>query len=168
MLRRTVFAVVLTLSIWSVALCRAAEAQPPGKVYRIGVLSLTSFEGTTLATVTVQGLSKLGYVVGRNIIVEDKFADGHADRLPALAAEHVRVNVDVIVAGHTSAVRGSRCDEHDSDRDVVCRRGSGQDRLRDQPGATRWHVTGVTAVARDLAPKTTIPQSLLQRADACQ
>ena len=98
----------LILSIWSTALSLAAEAQPPGKVYRIGVLSLTSFENTTLATVTMQGLSRLGYVVGRNIIVEDKFADGKVDRLPALAAELVRLNVDVIVAGHTSAVRAAR------------------------------------------------------------
>ena len=77
-------------------------------MYRIGVLSLTPFENTTLATVTTQGLSRLGYVVDRNVVVEDKFADGKVERLPALAAELVRLNVDVIVAGHTSALRAAR------------------------------------------------------------
>src|SRR4029453_12845185 len=95
--KKTIFALVLILSIWSTALSLAAEAQPAGKVYRIGVLSLTSFENTTLATVTIQGLSRHGYIVGRNIIVEDRFADGKVERLPALAADLVRLNVDVIV-----------------------------------------------------------------------
>ena len=118
--RRTVFALGLILGVWSMALSLAAEAQQAGKVYRIGVLSLTSFENTTLATVTIEGLGRLGYVVGRNIVVEDKFADGKMERLPALAAELVRLKVDVIVAGSTR--RGSRCSrrhDDDSDRHVI-------------------------------------------------
>src|SRR4030095_10848735 len=87
-LRKTVFAPMLILI--TLALSRAAEAQPAGKVYRIGVLSLTSFENTPLATVTIEGLSRLGYVVGRNIIVEDRFADGKVERLPARAAHRRR------------------------------------------------------------------------------
>src|SRR4030095_6443134 len=152
-LRKTVFALMLILI--TLALSRAAEAQPAGKVYRIGVLSLTSFENTTLATVTIEGLSRLGYVVGRNIIVEDRFADGKVERLPALAADLVRLNVDVIVAGHTSAVRAAR--DATTTMPIVMSF-IGEDPVKigfvtslARPGG---NVTGVTAVARDLAPKT--------------
>ena len=155
MLRRTVFALGLILSVWSMALSLAAEAQPAGKVYRIGVLSLTSFENTTLAAVTIEGLGRLGYVVGRNIVVEDKFADGKVERLPALAAELVRLKVDVIVAGHTSAIRAAR----DATTTIpIVMSFIGDDPVKNgfvtslaRPGG---NVTGVTAVARDLAPKT--------------
>ena len=154
MLRTRRFGLVVILSVWSALLSCVAEEQP-GKVHRIGVLSLTSFENTTLAVVTVEGLSKLGYVVGRNIIVEDRFADGKVERLPALAAELVRLKVDVIVAGHTSAVRAAR----DATSTIpIVMSFIGDDPVKigfvtnlARPGG---NVTGVTAVARDMAPKT--------------
>src|SRR5688572_1187841 len=150
-----VLALGVVLSVWSMALSLAAEAQQAGRVYRIGVLSLTSFENTTLAKVTIEGLVRLGYVVGRNIVVEDKFADGQAERLPALASELVRLNVDVIVAGHTSAIHAAR----DATTTIpIIMSFSGEDPVKRgfvtslaRPGG---NVTGVTAVARDLAPKT--------------
>jgi putative ABC transport system substrate-binding protein len=137
------------------ALSLAAEAQQAGRVYRIGVLSLTSFEDTTLAAVTIEGLGRLGYVVGRNLVVEDKFADGKMERLPALAAELVRLKVDVIVAGHTSAIRAAR----DATTTIpIVMSFIGDDPVKSgfvtslaRPGG---NITGVTAVARDLAPKT--------------
>jgi putative ABC transport system substrate-binding protein len=153
-LRKTVLALGLVLGVWSITLPLAGEAQQAGRVYRIGVLSLTSFENTTLATVTIEGLGRLGYVVGRNIVVEDKFADGKVERLPALAAELVRLNVDVIVAGHTSAIRAAR----DATTTIpIVMSFIGEDPVKGgvvtslaRPGG---NVTGVTAVARDLAPK---------------
>ena len=153
--RRTVFALVLILSVWSMALSLAAEAQQAARVYRIGILSLTSFEDTTLAAVTTEGLGRLGYVVGRNLVVEDKFADGKVERLPALAAELVRLKVDVIVAGHTSAIRAAR----DATTTIpIVMSFIGDDPVKSgfvtslaRPGG---NITGVTAVARDLAPKT--------------
>jgi len=80
----------------------AAEAQQPAKVYRIGLLggySPTSKEASHLWEGFFQGLRELGYVEGQNILVEGRFYGDHTDRLPALAAELVRLNVDVIVAG---------------------------------------------------------------------
>jgi putative ABC transport system substrate-binding protein len=78
-----------------------AEAQQPGKVYRIGLLSPTShglgIEGFH------EGLRALGYVEVRNVVVEYRSAEGRFDRLPALAAELVRIRVDVIVAVDTQA-----------------------------------------------------------------
>jgi putative ABC transport system substrate-binding protein len=137
------------------ALSLAAAAQQAGRVYRIGILSLTSFENTTLAAVTIEGLGRLGYVVGRNIVVEDKFADGKMERLPALAAELVRLKVDVIVAGSTVSVRAAR----DATTTIpIVMSFSGDDPVKSgfvtslsRPGG---NITGVTAFARDLAPKT--------------
>ena len=137
------------------ALSLAAEAQQAGRVHRIGVLSLTSFEDTTLAAVTIEGLVRRGYVVDRNLVVEDKFADGKLERLPALAVELVRLNVDVIVAGHRSAIRAAR----DATTTIpIVMSFIGDDPVKSgivsslaRPGG---NITGVTAVARDLAPKT--------------
>jgi putative tryptophan/tyrosine transport system substrate-binding protein len=75
----------------------AAEAQPTGKVYRIGYLSSNPPE-TFRVHVFRQALREFGWVEGRNIIVEYRSADGNLDRLPGLAAELVGLNVDVIVA----------------------------------------------------------------------
>jgi len=76
----------------------AAEAQAPAKVSRIGFLSGQS--PTDLARQLEafrQGLRELGYVEGRNIAIEFRFAEGQPERLPALAAELVRLKVDIIV-----------------------------------------------------------------------
>jgi putative tryptophan/tyrosine transport system substrate-binding protein len=52
-----------------------------------------------------QGLRDLGYVEGQNIVIEYRYAEGRAEQLPDLAAELVRLKVDVIVAGGTAAIR---------------------------------------------------------------
>jgi putative ABC transport system substrate-binding protein len=72
----------------------AAEAQQVKKVYRIGLLSAGS---PAPATNLLQGLVDLGYVEGRDFVMEYRFAEGQADRLPGLAADLVRAPVDVIV-----------------------------------------------------------------------
>ena len=75
-----------------------AEAQQPAKMPRIGYLALGSPAGNPLRTEAFrQGLRELGYVEGKNIIVEYRYAEGKFDRQPALAAELVRLKVDVIV-----------------------------------------------------------------------
>ena len=78
----------------------AAEAQQPGKVFRIGILAnvpLTDPEGAPLWGAFIQGLRELGYVEGRNITIERLSSEGKYERLPDLAAELVRLKVDVIV-----------------------------------------------------------------------
>ena len=77
-----------------------AEAQQAGKVYRIGVLGnvpLTDPEGARLWGALSQGLRDLGYVEGQNIRIEHLSSEGRNERLPGLAAELVRLKVDVIV-----------------------------------------------------------------------
>ena len=76
----------------------AAEAQAPAKVPRIGFLSPLSLSGDTRLESFLQGLRELGYVDGKTIAIEFRFAEGKPERLPALAAELVRLKVDVIVA----------------------------------------------------------------------
>src|SRR5712692_1525732 len=78
----------------------AAEAQAPAKVPRIGFLSARPpTDNPYFIESFRQGLRELGYVEGQNIAIEYRFAEGRPERLPALAAELVRLKVDVIVAG---------------------------------------------------------------------
>jgi putative tryptophan/tyrosine transport system substrate-binding protein len=80
----------------------AAEAQQPVKVARIGVLAPGSpTSSPQLREAFRQQLRELGYVEGQNIVIEYRWAEGRAERLPDLAAELVSLNVDVIVAGGT-------------------------------------------------------------------
>ena len=83
----------------------AARAQLTGKVYRIGYLSPGSATPGPLARHDAfqQGLRDLGYVEGKNIIIEYRFAEGKFDRLPGLAAELVELKVDLIVSVVTQA-----------------------------------------------------------------
>jgi putative ABC transport system substrate-binding protein len=94
--------IVVTLALALVTAPLAADAQPAAKVYRIGLLggySPTSKEASHLWEGFFQGLRELGYVEGQNILIEGRFYGDRNERLPALAAELVRLKVDVIVAG---------------------------------------------------------------------
>jgi putative tryptophan/tyrosine transport system substrate-binding protein len=80
----------------------AGEAQQPGKVPRVGFLGPRSrSDGTPYLDAFLQGLRELGWVEGQNIAIEYRFAEGRLDRLAALAAELVRLKVDVILAAST-------------------------------------------------------------------
>ena len=77
-----------------------AVAQPAGKVYRIGYIqTATPGEQAHLTRAFEDGLRELGWVEGRNVVFERRFAMGKQERLPELASELVRLNVDVIVTG---------------------------------------------------------------------
>ena len=80
----------------------AADGQPTGKVHRIGYLSGSSATAVLRFVEGFrQGLRDLGWVEGQNIVIDYRFAEGRFDRLPDLAAELVRLKVEVIVAGPT-------------------------------------------------------------------
>jgi putative tryptophan/tyrosine transport system substrate-binding protein len=88
------------------ALCLSAAAQQPKKIPRIGVLSGSSASTNTGRHEAFrQGLRGLGYVEGKNMIVEWRWADGKIANLPALAAELVRLKVDVIVTAGPQVTR---------------------------------------------------------------
>ena len=85
------------------------EAQQPTKIPLIGFLS-GSFPSTSPARREAfrQGLRELGYVEGKNIVIEQRYADGKFDRLPALAAELVRLKVDIIVTAGPQSTRPAK------------------------------------------------------------
>ncbi len=85
---------------------RSAPAQQPAKVARIGFLS-TGVAGTNIEAFR-QGLQELGHVVGHNIAIEYRWAAGRDDRLPDLAADLVRLKVDIIVSTSSSAARAAQ------------------------------------------------------------
>jgi putative ABC transport system substrate-binding protein len=83
-----------------------AEAQPSGKVFRIGILGtipLSEPGASRIWNGFFEGMRQLGYGEGQNIIIERRFSEGKYERLPVLAAELVRLQVDVIVAAAYAA-----------------------------------------------------------------
>src|SRR4051794_24373069 len=88
----------------------AAHAQQPAeRVYRVGYLSLSSrVPSVRFAEAFEDGLRRLGYRVGENITIEYRYANGQMERLPALAAELVRLGVDIIIAGSNPSAGGTK------------------------------------------------------------
>jgi putative ABC transport system substrate-binding protein len=99
MMERRTFLGALGLSVLAAPL--AAEAQP-GKAPRVGLLGLGSAESSPLFEALRQGLRERGWVEGQNIAFEDRTHVDHHSRLPDVAAELVRLKVDVIVTWGTS------------------------------------------------------------------
>jgi putative ABC transport system substrate-binding protein len=101
--------VAVSILAASLAVSLTADAQLTSKVHRIGYLS--SGSATTaphLREAFRQGLRELGWVEGQNIVIDYRRAEGRVDRLPDLAAELVRLKVDVIVAAGTTGVAAAK------------------------------------------------------------
>jgi putative ABC transport system substrate-binding protein len=105
----TALALIIMLALGVLVAPHAADAQAPKKVPRVGYLS---DESSSLGFATfeplAQGLRDLGYLAGRNLVFEHRYAEGKTEILPALAAELVHLKVDVIVAVGTSATRAAK------------------------------------------------------------
>src|SRR5437870_3401502 len=97
---------IVTLFLSLLAAPLAAEAQPAGKIPRVGVLGL-GLPDSGLDPFR-QGLQVLGYVEGKNIAIAYRFAEGKAERLPELVAELVGLQVDLIVAYAFLAARAAK------------------------------------------------------------
>ncbi|MBT1515771.1 ABC transporter substrate-binding protein [Bradyrhizobium sp. SRL28] len=104
--REFITAIATTAAAWPFA----ARAQQGGqKLRRIGHLIGGTQAGTSRVSVgLIEGLRELGYIEGRDYIVEYRYAEGHYDRFPDLAAELVRLNVDVVVLGTPAAISAMR------------------------------------------------------------
>jgi len=96
----------ILVAVLLLAVAVKAEAQQPVKVPRIGYVSATS-PSANVGRIEAfrQGLRELGFVEGKNIVIEWRYAEGKFDRLPALVAELVRLKVDVIVTSGPQATR---------------------------------------------------------------
>jgi putative ABC transport system substrate-binding protein len=145
---------VLTLCAMLLALCASAEAQQPAKVPRIGYLGGVSLSANTARHEAFrQGLRELHYVEGENIVIDWRSADGRLERLPALAAEMVRLKLDVIVTSGGSATRAVKEATHTipivmtNDPDPV---GDGIIASLARPGG---NITGLSALAPELNGK---------------
>jgi putative ABC transport system substrate-binding protein len=104
---RLPFVVTMVLIIFAAAL--TAEAQQPTKVFRIGFLNAGSLASSAARQAAFrQGLRELDYVEGKSIVIDHRYAEGKFDRLPALAAELVRLKVDVIVTGGGISTRSAK------------------------------------------------------------
>ena len=157
MLRKTLLALCLVVSICSSALSFAAEAQSPTKVYRIGWLS--PFEAATAPPgggnrgIFIRTLSDLGYAEGRNLVIDVQYAERKDERLPALAAELIALKPDVIVALTTPATKAAQ--QATTTIPIVIVQvgdpvGSGFVASLARPGG---NITGVTDISLDLAAK---------------
>jgi putative tryptophan/tyrosine transport system substrate-binding protein len=106
-MRRIGLAVVLALGLALAPL--TTDAQQAGKVPGVGVLwGYSPSDVSRFGEAFRQGLANLGYVEGRNIAIHERWSEGKSDRLSSLAAELVRLNLDVIVAASTPAARAAQ------------------------------------------------------------
>jgi ABC-type uncharacterized transport system substrate-binding protein len=131
----------------------AAEAQQAAKVARIGYLSTNLAALPNRPEAFRQGLRDLGYVEGRNLVIEYRYAEGKVEQLPALAAELVALKVDVIVASGTLAALAAK--QATSTLPIVFSPagdpvGSGLVTSLARPGG---NVTGLSAFAPELVGK---------------
>jgi ABC-type uncharacterized transport system substrate-binding protein len=144
----------LVLSAMLLALSVPAAAQQPQTIPRIGFLGVTSLSAIAACVEAFrQGLRELGYVEGHNIVIEYRSAEGNVDRAPALAAELVRLNVDVIVTAGPIDTRNAK---HATstipivmtwDQDPI---GSGFVASLARPGG---NVTGLSSLAPEISGK---------------
>ena len=154
-MRRSVYG--LTLSALFLALCSSATAQQPKKVPRIGYLSNVDPATESARAETIQlALRELGYVQGQNIATEYRYAEGKVDRYPELAADLVRLKVDVIVVAGGSD-RAIRAANNATKTIPIVMTGAGLDPVEAglveslaRPGG---NVTGITNLGREVGGK---------------
>ena len=149
MQKRTCTLLILATLLASVYL---AHAQKQAKTPRIGVLILGAPPNANLDAF-IQGLRELGYIEGKNILIEYRFAEGKADRLPQLAMELVRLKVDAIFTAGTPAIFALKQATKTipvvffSTSDPI---GTGVVASLAHPGG---NITGISVLASDLWPK---------------
>jgi len=106
-MQRSALGLFITLALGLLLVPLAANAQPMGKVSRIGILAGSSHDLTwqSINEAFQQGLRALGYVEGKNVLLEYRYVEGNVALFPALAADLVHRNVDIIVAtGHMNVL----------------------------------------------------------------
>jgi putative tryptophan/tyrosine transport system substrate-binding protein len=103
----SVVVVIVTLTLGMLTAPLAAQAQPSGKVYRIGFLS-TAPPPAHRWEALLDGLRERGYREGQNLVFERRFSEGNAERFPEFAAELVRLRVDCIIVTTTPAALAAR------------------------------------------------------------
>ena len=152
MIRRAI-GLLVTLALGLLVAPLAAEAQPPTHVHRIGYLLGTTRAQEPLLEAFLEGMRALGYVEGQNLVMEYRAAEGQYERLPTLAAELVRLKVDVLLVVITPAALAAK--DATTTIPIVMMGvgdpvGSGLVASLARPGG---NVTGVTSLSPDLVGK---------------
>ena len=116
-MRKEVIGLALCAMLFT--LCDSVDAQQTGKIFRIGFLEPSTASGSAvLLEAFRQELRKLGWIEGKNITIEYRFAEQKPERLPELAADLVRLKVDlIVVTGDATGVGGEESDYYHPHRD---------------------------------------------------
>jgi putative ABC transport system substrate-binding protein len=144
---------VVTLSAMLFALCFPAEALQPKKVSRVGYLSSTDPTTDFRRSEPIRlALRELGYIEGKNITFEYRYSQGKLDRLPELAAELVRLKVDlIVVSGGDPEIRAAK---NATTRIPIVMVGVGTDPVKagfiESLAYPSGNVTGITNLGREL------------------
>jgi putative tryptophan/tyrosine transport system substrate-binding protein len=143
------------LSAMLLALCFSASAQQPGKIPRIGFLPSSGDANNPGIEVRAfqQRLRDLGYIEGKNVLIDYRYAEGKADRVPGLIAELVQLKVDVLVVGSPGAVQEAKQATKTIPIVMVITQDPVAAGYVDSLARPGGNITGITRLTRDLAGK---------------
>ena len=146
---------VLTLCAMLLALCVSAKAQQPGKIPRIGYVSVSGNVDNPgpLVEAFRQGLRDLGYVEGKNILVEYRYPAEDADRVPGFVAELVQLKVDILVSSSTGALRTAKQATKTIPIIMVASFDPVESGMVDSLARPGGNITGITRLTRELSGK---------------
>jgi len=150
---KKLFSILLVVAV--VVVAAIAQAQQPKKVPRIGYLSSDDPVGSTRAETIRLALRDLGYIEGQNLAIEYRYAEGKRDRVPQLAADLVRLKVDIIVAAGGDVL--TRAAKNATKTIPIVMTGQGSDPVEAGLVTSLAHpggnVTGITNLIRELGGK---------------
>ena len=152
-MRTTILRVALCAMV--LAFCSSAEAQESGKIPRIGYVRVVGVPSTPGPNVEAfrQGLKDLGYVEGKNIQIEFRYAEGKRDRVPSLVAELVRLKVDVLISGDDGSIRSAKDATKTIPIVMVINQDPVATGLVDSLARPGGNITGISRLTRELSGK---------------
>jgi putative ABC transport system substrate-binding protein len=144
----------LVVAILALTSVHSVEAQQPAKVPRIGyLLPLSPASEAARTELLRQGLRDLGYIEGKNILIEYRYAEGKEDRLPTLAGELVQLKVDLLVAQGFTATRAAKQATTTIPIIIVTATDPVETGIVASLARPGGNITGVARLTRDLAGK---------------
>ena len=154
-LRNLNFAIIVSAVFF--ALCFPVRAQQPAKVPRIGFLSNrvspTRVTPDLIADAFRQGVRNLGYIEGKNILIEHRYAEGKEEMLPTLVAELLQLKVDVIVSATLRGIRAAKQATKTIPIVIITTADPVAAGLVDSLARPGGNITGLTRLTRDLSGK---------------
>jgi putative tryptophan/tyrosine transport system substrate-binding protein len=150
LMRKSFFGLALSAMLF--ALCVSVDAQQPKKIPRIGYVSGTDDDPGSDEAFR-QGLRDLGYIEGKNILIEYRSQEGKADRGPGLVAELVQLKVDVLVLVPSPAIRAAKQATKTIPIVMVTTADPVATGLVDSLARPGGNITGLTRITRDLNGK---------------